>query len=511
MATHGGTISWKAKELARTIVSGPIGGVIGSQATSAKRWATRTSPARDIGGTSLRRGADHQGQLCHQVRPRHGPARAVACLWWRWTRSARAPAASYGSTPIASPSSSGRTARAIASACAGRRAGSTRSRCPTAMSCSAISTPTTSSAAPSSSTSQRATTHIKAQIADPLGLSVEDAAAGVIELLDLSCATICAPMISAKGYNPTELRLLLLRRRRPGACLRIYRRSGLQGRDRPGMGRGLLGLWLRLLQISSTATTRVVDIALAPDRRRSRQRTEAAQVVQAAWEELADKVLRSSGINGFSPKQVRLQPGYRMQYMRPAQRSGDRFAAAVGAATRTTGTRLVDAFNDDLRTRLCAVRPLARTRLLDAPARSCGARCRSPSRRSPRRPRKAKFRRPTPSPGTAVLPQEEVGGRRDLQDGVACGPATTSPARRSSNPTQPPSSCRMASRPPSTASAVPSARKPDIKGNETMNRHDQEPRKEARSKLPILGLRGGETLKQHRDRLMAATRNHRPL
>ncbi len=31
MATHGGTISWKAKELARTIVSGPIGGVIGAK------------------------------------------------------------------------------------------------------------------------------------------------------------------------------------------------------------------------------------------------------------------------------------------------------------------------------------------------------------------------------------------------------------------------------------------------------------------------------------------------
>ncbi len=31
MVTHGGTISWKAKELARTIVSGPIGGVIGSK------------------------------------------------------------------------------------------------------------------------------------------------------------------------------------------------------------------------------------------------------------------------------------------------------------------------------------------------------------------------------------------------------------------------------------------------------------------------------------------------
>lgn len=29
MATHGGTISWKARKLARIIVSGPIGGVIG--------------------------------------------------------------------------------------------------------------------------------------------------------------------------------------------------------------------------------------------------------------------------------------------------------------------------------------------------------------------------------------------------------------------------------------------------------------------------------------------------
>jgi acetone carboxylase beta subunit len=31
MASHGGTISWKARELARTLVSGPIGGVIGSK------------------------------------------------------------------------------------------------------------------------------------------------------------------------------------------------------------------------------------------------------------------------------------------------------------------------------------------------------------------------------------------------------------------------------------------------------------------------------------------------
>ena len=55
----------------------------------------------------------------------------------------------------------------------------------------------------SSSIRQRAIDAIKTQIADPLGLSVEDAAAGVIELLDRRrCATICASMISGKGYNP---------------------------------------------------------------------------------------------------------------------------------------------------------------------------------------------------------------------------------------------------------------------------------------------------------------------
>lgn len=48
---------------------------------------------------------------------------------------------------------------------------------------------------------QRARDHIKAQIADPLGLSVEDAAAGVIELLDLTLSEYLRANISAKGYN----------------------------------------------------------------------------------------------------------------------------------------------------------------------------------------------------------------------------------------------------------------------------------------------------------------------
>jgi len=52
MAAHGGTISIEAKELARTLVSGPIGGVVGGQAL-AERMGERNVLCTDIGGTSF--------------------------------------------------------------------------------------------------------------------------------------------------------------------------------------------------------------------------------------------------------------------------------------------------------------------------------------------------------------------------------------------------------------------------------------------------------------------------
>ncbi|MGZ8667019.1 MAG: hydantoinase/oxoprolinase N-terminal domain-containing protein, partial [Solirubrobacterales bacterium] len=52
MAAHGGTISIEAKELATTLVSGPIGGVVGGQAL-ADRMELRNLLCTDIGGTSF--------------------------------------------------------------------------------------------------------------------------------------------------------------------------------------------------------------------------------------------------------------------------------------------------------------------------------------------------------------------------------------------------------------------------------------------------------------------------
>ncbi len=52
MAAHGGTISIEAKELGRTLVSGPIGGVVGGQAL-AQRMGLDNVLCTDIGGTSF--------------------------------------------------------------------------------------------------------------------------------------------------------------------------------------------------------------------------------------------------------------------------------------------------------------------------------------------------------------------------------------------------------------------------------------------------------------------------
>ncbi len=49
---------------------------------------------------------------------------------------------------------------------------------------------------------QRSVDTLKAQIADPLGLSVEDATAGVTELLDSNLRDYTCTMISSKGYSP---------------------------------------------------------------------------------------------------------------------------------------------------------------------------------------------------------------------------------------------------------------------------------------------------------------------
>ncbi len=75
MASHGGTVSIEAKELARTLVSGPIGGVVGGA-----ELATTDRPAQHaVHGHRryvVRHRADHRRAVRHHADARHGAVRA---------------------------------------------------------------------------------------------------------------------------------------------------------------------------------------------------------------------------------------------------------------------------------------------------------------------------------------------------------------------------------------------------------------------------------------------------
>ena len=339
MATpHGGTISWK-RQGTRPAPSCP-GRSAASSARGcwARRWATEHRVFRHRRNL-VRHGADHQGQFHHRGRPGHGPAGAVAATRRHgFRRRARQLRAARSLT--AAPSSSARTAPATASAPAGRKAAWTPSRYRTATWCWATSIPTTSSAAPSSWTPAPAS--IKRQIADPLGLTVEDAAAGVIELLDLQLREYLRSNVSAMNYNPTGLRVLQLWRR-AGAYLWLYRGAGL-GTSSCRPGRPGSRPSAAPAPTSNTATTKAWTWRCHRSRR-SPTRSRRWRPCNRPGNELAEKVIEEFRINGFKPEDVILRPGYRMQYM--GQLNDLEIDSPIaGAGSADDWDKIVGAFED---------------------------------------------------------------------------------------------------------------------------------------------------------------------
>ena len=68
MASHGGTISTEAKELARTLISGPIGGMVGSRHLG-NNLGVSNVVCTDIGGTSFDLGLITAGEFTTKSQP----------------------------------------------------------------------------------------------------------------------------------------------------------------------------------------------------------------------------------------------------------------------------------------------------------------------------------------------------------------------------------------------------------------------------------------------------------
>lgn len=310
MATHGGTIAWTAKELARTIVSGPIGGVIGAKYLG-ETLGYKNIACSDIGGTSFDVALITQGELTIKNDP--DMARLVLSLPLVAMDSVGAGAGSFiRLDPYTKAIKLGPDS-------AGYRVGVCWAE-------SGIDTVTISDChmvlgylnpdnflgGAVKLDRQRSVDAIKTQIADPLGLSVEDAAAGVIELLDSDLRDYLRAMISGKGYSPASFVCFSYGGAGPVHAYGYTEGLGFEDVIVPAWAAGFSAFGCAAADFEYRYD-KSLDINIAPDASDD-QKTAAAKTLQAAWQELTRNVLEEFKLNGYDADKVTLQPGYRMQY-----------------------------------------------------------------------------------------------------------------------------------------------------------------------------------------------------
>lgn len=341
MATHGGTISWKAKELARTIVSGPIGGVIGAKYLG-EVLGYKNIACSDIGGTSFDVALITQGELT--IRNDPDMARLVLSLPLVAMDSVGAGAGSfirldpYTKAIKLGPDSAGYRV-GVCWADSGIETVSI-SDCHVVL---GYLNPDNFLGGAVKLDRQRAVDAIKKQIADPLGLSVEDAAAGVIELLDSDLRDYLRAMISGKGYSPASFVCFSYGGAGPVHTYGYTEGLGFEDVIVPAWAAGFSAFGCAAADFEYRYD-KSLDINMAPDASEEEKR-KAAQVLQEAWEELTHNVLEEFKLNGYEADKVTLQPGYRMQYR--GQLNDLEIESPIASASAAEDwDRMVDAYND---------------------------------------------------------------------------------------------------------------------------------------------------------------------
>ena len=340
MATHGGTISWKAKELARTISSGPIGGVVGAKYLGEVLGYDNIA-CSDIGGTSFDVALITQGELT--IRNDPDMARLVLSLPLVAMDTVGAGAGSYiRLDPYTKAIKLGPDS-------AGYRVG-------VCWADSAIETVTISDChvilgylnpdnflgGQVKLDRDRAWNAMKEQIADPLGLSVEEAAAGVIELLDADLRDYLRSMISGKGSSPGNFVCFSYGGAGPVHTYGYTEGMGFQDVIVPAWAAGFSAFGCAAADFEYRYD-KSLDINIAVDGSDD-LKAQQSRILQEAWEELQERVLEEFQINGYSADQVTLQPGFRMQYR--GQLNDLEIESPVAAAHGAEDwDRLVEAFN----------------------------------------------------------------------------------------------------------------------------------------------------------------------
>jgi acetone carboxylase beta subunit len=206
MASHGGTISIEARELARTLASGPIGGVVGGQGI-AERLGIPNALCTDIGGTSFDIALITDGRF--EITPTPDIARFMLNMPLVRIDSIGAGTGSFvrvnpnSGRPELGPDSAG----ARIGVCWPEGGLETISVTDLNLVLGRVN-PDYFLGGDVKLDPERARAEVERQLAEPLGLEVDDASAGVVGLFEQTLKNEAIGRILGKGYSPADYALL---------------------------------------------------------------------------------------------------------------------------------------------------------------------------------------------------------------------------------------------------------------------------------------------------------------
>jgi N-methylhydantoinase A/acetone carboxylase beta subunit len=310
MASHGGTISIEARELATTLVSGPIGGVVGGQALAA-RMGLPNLLCTDIGGTSFDIALITDGRF--EITPTPDIARFVLNMPLVKIDSIGAGTGSFvrlnpnSARPELGPDSAG--ARIGVSWPDGGL--ETVSITDLNVVLGRVN-PEYFLGGDITLDPERARAEVKRQVADPLGLEVADAAAGVVELFEQTLRNEAVGRILGKGYSPADYALLCYG---GGGPLHVAGYTeGIAYRD------VLVPAWAAGFSAYGCACAdfeyrydQTVDMPIRPAADEM-ERAGIGFMVTGAWQALEDRVAAEFAKSGFGRDAIRFTHSVRMQY-----------------------------------------------------------------------------------------------------------------------------------------------------------------------------------------------------
>jgi acetone carboxylase, beta subunit len=310
MAAHGGTVSIEARELARTLVSGPIGGVVGGQAL-ARRMGIDNILCTDIGGTSFDIALITDGRF--EITQTPDVARFMLNIPLVRIDSIGAGTGSFvrvnpnSNRPELGPDSAG----SRIGTCWPEGGLETISVTDLNLILGRLN-PDYFLGGEVKLDVERARDAVSRQLARPLGLDVEDAAAGAIELFEQTLKNEAVGQILGKGYSPADYTLLCY-----GGGGPLHVAGYTEGVDYAEV---LMPAWAAGFSAFGCACAdfdyrydQTIDLPLMPTFGEP-ERAGIGMMITAAWRILEDRAVAEFAKSGIERERVRFTHAVRMQY-----------------------------------------------------------------------------------------------------------------------------------------------------------------------------------------------------